>query len=145
MMSSQWLHVSVQPLPVAWSHGDVTCKSFIYRFSLANSPYTQPIQSLSHFQDLQPPSSYSLNLIHDIIEMSQVEHLGPWILLSSRKVKKNLSLTLVIQTSIFVVFIWKSSWRQGIILFTWVAELNLFHFESKRREEKEFSTSLFFF
>ena len=26
MMSSQWLHVSVQPLPVAWSHGDVTCK-----------------------------------------------------------------------------------------------------------------------
>ena len=30
MMSSQWLHVSVQPLPVAWSHGDVSCKSFLY-------------------------------------------------------------------------------------------------------------------
>lgn len=35
MMSSQWLHVSVQPLPVAWSHGDVTCKSsFSFPFFL---------------------------------------------------------------------------------------------------------------
>jgi hypothetical protein len=30
MMSSQWLHVSVQPLPVAWSYGDVTCKYFYF-------------------------------------------------------------------------------------------------------------------
>ena len=32
MMSSQWLHVSVQPLPVAWSYGDVTCKYFLFYF-----------------------------------------------------------------------------------------------------------------
>ncbi|KAF8808297.1 cysteine proteinase [Phlegmacium glaucopus] len=39
MMSSQWLHVPVPPLPVAWSYRDLR----------------------SHFQDLPPPSSYFLN------------------------------------------------------------------------------------
>lgn len=27
MMSSQWLHVTTQPLPAAWSYGDVSCTS----------------------------------------------------------------------------------------------------------------------
>ena len=27
MMSAQWLHVRTQPLPAAWSYGDVTCKA----------------------------------------------------------------------------------------------------------------------
>ena len=48
MMSSQWLHVSVQPLPVAWSHGDVTCKSsFSFPFFFKKKNLLTPIYQVT--------------------------------------------------------------------------------------------------
>ena len=124
MMSSQWLHVSTQPLPIAWSYGDVTCKSppppplTLNPFPSISQP---PIkQSHSHSQDLQPPSSSYPNSTHDTTETSPVELLGLWISLSSRKVKRNRSLNRLIRIFIFAVCIWKSSWKLGVILSMWV-------------------------
>ena len=65
MMSSQWLHVSVQPLPVAWSYGDVTCKYFIrYTYLIANSPTYTDTDSVSF--SLSGPST-------TIIVLSQLD------------------------------------------------------------------------
>jgi len=59
MMSSQWLHVSVQPLPVAWSYGDVT-----FTFSLAGPSTTIIVLSQldsRYYRDVAGRASWTMD------------------------------------------------------------------------------------
>jgi len=59
MMSSQWLHVTVQPLPVAWSYGDVT-----FTFSLAGPSTTVIVLSQldsRYYRDVAGRASWTMD------------------------------------------------------------------------------------
>jgi len=59
MMSSQWLHVTTQPLPAPWSHGDVS-----FTFSLSGPSSTVIVLSQldsRYFRDVAGQASWSLD------------------------------------------------------------------------------------
>jgi len=59
MMSSQWLHVTVQPLPVAWSYGDVT-----FTFSLPGPSTTVIVLSQldsRYYRDVAGRASWTMD------------------------------------------------------------------------------------
>lgn len=147
MMSSQWLHVSVQPLPVAWSHGDVTCKSFYFgsflHLSLANSPHTQTdsvtfslpgpsttIIVLSqldsrYYRDVAGRASWTMDFT--LVKEGQKEPIADSG--HSDFYLRSVHLEVELEAGNYIVYVG--------------SRIKSFSFRKKRRKEREFSTRPF--